>query len=95
MRSRGNQKDFDEEKLHEIKHHLEEMLGSSNSEITFEPAVQPHLRESMSRGSFRGKQALNHVRSRNSSKEDMPDPQSFFMSTSKLATDSAIGPVSV
>jgi len=37
VRSRGAQKDFDDEKLHEIEHHLTELLGSETAQIKFEP----------------------------------------------------------
>jgi len=37
VRSRGKQKDFDSDKLHEMKDHLAELFGRHNSIITFEP----------------------------------------------------------
>ena len=33
VRPRGKQKDFDDEKLHEIKHHLMSMLGHDQGDI--------------------------------------------------------------
>ncbi len=49
VRSRGKQKDFDSEKLHEIKHHLTELFGNHNSKIVFEPLTKD--------GSSRGENA--------------------------------------
>ena len=39
VRSRGKQKDFSDEKLQEIKHHLEETLDGKASEVVFEPIM--------------------------------------------------------
>lgn len=37
VRPRGRQKDFDDEKLHDIKHHLMGMLGQAGGDISFQP----------------------------------------------------------
>jgi len=42
VRSRGAVKDFDDEKLHEISHHLHELLGKdgTKAKISFEPVAK-------------------------------------------------------
>ena len=36
VQSRGKQKDFDDEKLQEIRHHIQEILGDANAVVMFE-----------------------------------------------------------
>ena len=37
VQSRGNQKDFDDDKLEEMRHELQELLNDAECQITFEP----------------------------------------------------------
>ena len=36
VQSRGEQKDFDDEKLQEVRHHIQEILGDVNAVVMFE-----------------------------------------------------------
>ena len=45
VQSRGNQKDFDDDKLEEMKHELQELLNDAECQITFEPLDEDFQRD--------------------------------------------------
>ena len=45
VQSRGNQKDFDDDKLEEMRHELQELLNDAECQITFEPLDEDFQRD--------------------------------------------------
>ena len=43
VQSRGKQKDFDDEKLEEIRHHITEILGDPNAVVMFESVADEQV----------------------------------------------------